>query len=369
MGGKWLRGLRQGEDGYWHFRFHLKGTRHEGNTGCPIYRDAVKWLNAYKGRISQGGVGIKVIPTVALAFEHMMQEREGRVSPAHLHGIRRSLELHVLPHIGQKPADQVTKQEVEEILKHFLEGFSKRIMDKDAQRKRTKHGANGLLIYIKMVFNHLIKHQILTAIPFEVPPFKVRQPHRAFVPIELETAFFEAINKARNVPVMLAVSAMFWLGLRESEALEMRWEGLSWDLRRYTPGSTAFDQTKGGEAVGLPTDQSLRVLLWSIIWQRFGGIKPLGGWIIPADDGKPHRPQFTKKTILRAAEAIRIPGITPHRLRAGLATNLARAGYGAHHIKKALRHKQLQTSEHYVMLGEDDLLGGLSALKKKARGE
>jgi hypothetical protein len=68
----------------------------------------------------------------------------------------------------------------------------------------------------------LVKHHVLTKIPFEVEPMKAPQPHRAFVPIELEPKFFAAIDKSRNLPVVLAVRAMFWLGLRESEALEMR---------------------------------------------------------------------------------------------------------------------------------------------------
>jgi len=365
----WRNGLRQGRGGYWFYRFRLAGALHEGNTGCPIYRDAVGWLAAFKGRVAKGEVGLRVVPTVKQAFEHMIAERKGRVSQAHLDRASRAITLHVLPHIGHRPADQVTKQDVELLLKHYLEHPSERIMEQGRNRKRTKHGANTLLLYIKMVFNHLIQHGVLDALPFSVQPFDAPQPYRAFVPIELEPQFFEAINKARNLPVMLAVSAMFWLGLRESEALEMRWEGLSWDLMHYVPGSTVHNETKGGEADSLPTEQGLRVLLWAIIWEQWGGTKPLGGWIIPAADGKPHRPQFTKKTILRASVAIRIPGLTPHRMRAGLATNLARAGYEAHHIQKALRHKQLQTSEHYVMLGKDDLAGGMQALRKKAKGE
>jgi hypothetical protein len=218
----WRNGLRQGEDGYWHYRFRLKGQLFEGNTGCPLFKDAVQWLHAYKGRISKGEVGIQAIPTVKLAFEHMMAEKESRNSEAHRDRARRAIELHVLPHIGHKPADQVTKQEVEEILKHYLAGESKRIMDVGKGKKRTKHGANTLLLYTKMIFNHLVKHHVLTKIPFEVEPMKAPQPHRAFVPIELEPKFFAAIDKSRNLPVVLAVRAMFWLGLRESEALEMR---------------------------------------------------------------------------------------------------------------------------------------------------
>ncbi len=72
----------------------------------------------------------------------------------------------------------------------------------------------------------------------------------------------------------------------------MRWEGPSWALMRYTPGSTEYDPTKGGEAQGLPMDQSLRALLWAVIWEDYDGSKPLGGWIIPAEDGLPHRAQF-----------------------------------------------------------------------------
>lgn len=364
----WRNGLRQGEDGLWHFRFVFRGQRYEGNTGCPIYRDAITWLAAYRGRVAKGEVGIQAVPTVALAYESLIQEMETRTSSAHVARAKTALGLHVLPHIGHKPADTVTKGDIEEVLKIYLEGDSRKIMEKDLHRKHTKHGANTLIIYIKMVFNHLISHKLLDALPFKIEKLGVAQKRRSFVPIELESKFFEAIDKARNLDVMLAVRAMFWLGLREIEALEMRWEGLAWDLSAYVPGSTVHDQTKGGEAASLPTEQSLRVLLWSIIWRDYNGVKPLGGWVIPAEDGKPRRSQFTKKTIQRAAVAIRIPGLTPHRMRASLATNLARAGYQAHHIQKALRHKQLQTSESYVMLGQSDLLAGMEALVKKAKG-
>jgi hypothetical protein len=110
-----------------------------------LFKDAVQWLHAYKGRISKGEVGIQAIPTVKLAFEHMMAEKESRTSEAHRDRARRAIELHVLPHIGHKPADQVTKQEVEEILKHYLAGESKRIMDvgkgEEADQARGQHPA------------------------------------------------------------------------------------------------------------------------------------------------------------------------------------------------------------------------------------
>ncbi len=68
---------------------------------------------------------------------------------------------------------------------------------------------------------------------------------------------FPIWDKSRNLAVMLAVRGMFWLRLRESEALEMWREWRSWDLMRYSPESTVFDPTKGGEVQGLPTQQSL----------------------------------------------------------------------------------------------------------------
>lgn len=355
MGG-WRNGLRMGEDGYHHYRFRLRGVLYEGSTGCPLWRDARDWLNAYKGRLSKGGVGLKQAPTVALAYQSWVESRRGKVSEKHLARARQAIELHILPHIGQRPADQVGTGDIEALLTYYLEHPGKRIT---GPSRRTKSGANTVLLYVRALFNHLISNGFLASIPWKVQPMRVQEPVRPYVPVEREPLFFASIDQWRNLPVMLSVRSQFWMGLRESEALGMRWEWFSYDLMRYTPGLT-----KGKEAASLPTEQGVRCLLWAVLWAFHDGLKPLAGLVIPADDGGMHRPGFTKKAIARAGIAIGVRGLTPHSMRRSYATNLARAGKSAHHIQKALRHKQLTTSERYVQVAQDDLLDGLQLLKK-----
>jgi integrase/recombinase XerC len=365
----WVDGLRLGSDGKWHCRFKLNGRLYQECTGQTNRNAAIKWVNAYKANIANGAVGVYACPTVAQAWEAMIQSRTEKVSENQIARLR-GAERHFLPKIGGLQADNVTGDEIDRVLKAYLNAPSLKPMHraKHTARKHTKHGANTLLRILKMPFNYLVQNGYLKRIPWNVQPFEVSEPFRATVPIELAADFFREIDKTKNLHLMIAVRAMFWMGLRESEALEMRWEGWRWDLKKYTPGTTDRDKTKGGEAQSLPTEEGLRALIWAVIWQEHNGLKPIGGFVIPAEDGEPHRPGFTKKGIQRAGAAIRIGGLTPHRLRASYATNLARTGHGAHHIQKALRHKTLETSQHYVRLGEDDLLSGIETLKQRAFG-
>lgn len=365
----WVDGLRLGAGGKWLCRFKLNGRVYQESTGQTNRNAAIKWVNHYKANLANGEIGILQSPTVAQAWEAMIESRTQKVSQNQIDRLR-GAERHFLPALGALHAECVTGDDINRVLKGYLNGDSLRPMNQGekTKRKHTKHGANTLLRILKMPFNFLVQEGFLKRIPWNVTPFEVSEPFRATVPIELAANFFREIDRTRNLHLMIAVRAMFWMGMRESEALEMRWEGWRWDLAKYTPGTTTRDETKGGEAQSLPTEQGLRALIWAVIWQDFDGSKPLGGFVLPAEDGEPHRPHFTTKGIQRAGKAIRIAGLTPHRLRASYATNLARTGHGAHHIQKALRHKTLETSQHYVRLGEDDLISGIEALKERAYG-
>jgi integrase len=348
----WLRNLRLGEDGYQHYRFVLRGVLYEGNTGCPLWKDARDWLNAYKGRISKNEVGIVAAPTVKLAYLHWVDTKKGKVSQSHLDRAADAIELHVLPHIGQKPVDQVTNQDIEILISHYLERPSKRIT---GPSKRTRSGANTLLLYLRNVFNHMVSMGKLKEVPWQVKNLSVKKKLRPYVPIERASSFFAEVYRTRNLPVMIAVRAMFWMGLRECEGIGLRWEWFSYDMRYYTPGLT-----KGGEAETMVTEQGLRSLLWCLIWDRFSGVKPISGLVVGE-----HIQGFTKKCVGRSGEAIGVEGITPHSMRRSFATNLARAGKSAHQIQQALRHKTLETSEGYVQLTKRDLEDSIMDLQKR----
>ncbi len=136
---------------------------------------------------------------------------------------------------------------------------------------------------------------------------------------------------------------MLYLGLREEEALHLKWRGFSEGYKTYT-----HDDTKGFEAVALPVHEEILGLL------QF--LPKDSEWVLPQPGlGIPHEGQFTKKAIARAGNAIGVVGLTPHRMRGTCATLMARAGVNAFTIKKALRHKDIATTERYVQMVEDDI--------------
>ena len=345
MASGWHDGLRLGVDGLWHYRFAVKGRNYEGCTGHALKTKALAWVRIYRARLADAEVGLKDAPLVKDAFKSWLEVREGKVSDTHLLRARCAWTLHVLPHIGEYPADQVNSEVVELLLTRYLD-----------KGRHTGHGANTLLIYVKAVFSHLVSLGYLKALPFRVKPIRVQQPVRAFVPPEKIIRFLAAVDRTGNLHQSVAVRAMLMLGLREHEALEMRWAWFSSGLSTYTPGDT-----KGREAWPLPVPPDLQA------WLR--ECSRLSVWVLPAEDGLPHRPQFTLKAILRAGKDIGVQGLTPHRLRGTYATLLAKAGTSAHHIQRALRHKNISTTQRYVQVGLKDVAHAQDTLANLIHGK
>lgn len=331
MGGGWRNGYRLGLDGHWHYRFKRKGEIYEGSTGCKRFSDAKMWLEAYKSRLALADVGIKQAPVVKSALAHWVESRVGKVSEAHLKRAEQAWRLHILPHIGEYAADQVTTEVVDALIGRYLEGG------------RNAHGANTLLLYLKAVFGHLVKLGYLRSMPFDVRPLRAQQPVRAYVPLDKIKDFLDEIDRTGNLHVSVAVRAQLLMGLRESAALGMRWEWFSDGLATYTTG-----KAKGKKARPKPVPEELRVWLVKC--------RTLSPWVLPAEDGNPHRQQFTKKAILRAGKKIGVPGLTPHRLRGTYATLLSRQpGVTAFTIQDALDHVCVSTTQRYVQVGLDDV--------------
>ena len=162
----WKDGFRRGPDGLIYYRFAWHGRNFEGCTGQINPRKAREWRDLYRSRLSNAEVGLRDAPLVKDAFADWKASRKGKVSQAHLDRADRAWVHHVLPHIGDYPADQVNSEAVELLITRYLDG-------------RSPAGANTLLLYIKAVFSHLVKGGYLRALPFQVKAIRVQQPVRA----------------------------------------------------------------------------------------------------------------------------------------------------------------------------------------------
>jgi len=97
---------------------------------------------------------------------------------------------------------------------------------------------------------------------------------------------------------------MIGLGLRESEALGMRWAWFDVDNKSYTVG-----KSKNRESRVLPVPN------W--LWDALHALpKTLSEWLFPAEDGKPHRAQFCKKPLQRVCAKLGLGNLCPSGWRA-----------------------------------------------------
>ena len=128
---------------------------------------------------------------------------------------------------------------------------------------------------------------------------------------------------------------MLLMGLRESEALRLRWDGFSGDGFFYGPA-----RSKNGRSQMIPVaGEVLRIL---------AAVPRDGDWVIPGRAGSIHLKGYTRVVVQQAGAAIGKPHLTPHRLRASCATIVVGCGAGAHQVRDLLRHSSISTSQVYV---------------------
>jgi integrase len=133
------------------------------------------------------------------------------------------------------------------------------------------------------------------------------------------------------------IRVMVGLGLREGEVLGMRREWFDFNNRNYVVG-----KAKGKEARVIPVPSWLWAALHNMPQPQLNDL------MFPAEDGKPHRSQFCKKTLKKVCEAMKLGNITQHRLRATFASLHAEAGTPITEIQGMLGHKNITTTMLYV---------------------
>lgn len=331
---------------FWHYRFRHRGQEFSGSTKCTSHRDAREYESQFRARLALGEVGVTTPPPLARAWEHWRDSMTGQLTPGHMARAESAFRLHILPIMGEIRCDMITEDYIQALRSKYLDGKSFR---KFGTKPRTKSGANTLVGYLKAVLNHLVRIGILRRLPFNVVPLRSQQKVRPNLPLLMIPNFLDAIDARGSRDLSLACRVMLFMGLRESEALGMRWEWFSPSMDSYTPGLT-----KGKEAVAIPVPPQVSDLL--------SGGSRLSPWVIPSIDGRPHRPQFTKKAVKAAGESIGVENLSPHGLRASCATLMAKGGINLRIIQKLLRHKDIRTTLLYVDIGMDDMRKAQSAI-------
>jgi len=371
-------GVIPGASGFWLYDCVVLKKRYSGNTGQKDKRLAKQWVQDFKAtkrrEAANSIIGIQVDPTFDCHF--LLQEWLDNHTGKHASNVKADWDNYILPKIGCIPVMKVTTGMVEEIRTTYLRtpsllNVKGKIADqmraKAAKAKaegkqptyrtlkpKTNNGANKVINHLNYVFGWGVKTERLPRMPFKKLKKLVEQEAvKTFLRPEQVKPFLAEIDSLNNLPVMVMIRAMLYIGLRDGEAVAMKWTGFDEGRRVFT----AVD-TKTGQNYPLPVPKDLR----EILERLRDTVEADCPWVFPSSYNPRTRKwrhrasQFTAKAIKRAGKNLGITGLSPHRLRGSMATLLARSGANAFVVKEAGRWKTLQTAVRYVAIVEDDLM-------------
>ena len=336
------QGLKK-EGRFWHYSLKVNGQRVHGSTRATDLPTARAILEDKRKELLNGQIRRTTrIVTVQELVQEWLTVHETTFTKGHLASAECSLRHWVLPQVGALPIKRLTTQQASAVRAHMLEGGC------------SPTYANNTFRTLKAICHYGVRSHYLQTVPFQLPNLKVQRKPRPVVPVVRMREFLAAVDReARNphIPVLLRV--MVGLGLRESEALGMRWEWFNAEGRTYTAGKTKNRQPR---TIPVPD------WLWSSIYAM---PKSLSEWVFPAEDGKPHRAQFTKKALQRVCTKLGLGNVSGHRLRASFASMHAEAGTPITEIQGMLGHKNIQTTMIYVETSLDAKRKAQDALSQR----
>jgi len=354
----------------WYYRFKKinkvtgKTKVYQGSTALSSKTEAKARLRQLMDEAEKESLTIKSaqVPTFKEAVDLWYNNRKGKRSELYLNTAKRQLENHVIPKIGAIRCDQINFAIVEVVLNDYLHGNNMQYTNK----KHNAGGYNTLASWISAVLGNLVPSYLDRA-PV-IRKERLQKKKKPFIREDQIDDFLAEVDRTNNLPVSVAVRAQLYMGLRECEALGLKWENINWKDGTYCPGgivgSSLDDGTKGKEATDCAFPEQMAVWLrkaQKVQEAEEAKAKSEGKpyqkpqYIIPQPGTDiPHCRQYTKKVIVRAGAKIGVR-LSPHRCRGTYATLLARNGENAFVVQQAGRWKDIKTAEGYVELGIEDV--------------
>lgn len=349
----------------YHYKFKFNGQVLRGSTRCSTLPDAQKWLRRYKANLSLQGVGIRQAPTLVGLLQEWEAVAEATNTEAEIKRMKSAIRTHFksLLMVG---IDQLTTDRVQGCLLAYLQSKG----DGPGRQEHSPGGANALLLRLNTLIGWAIRCGYLPKKPYEVKRFKKQQQPRPVVRTAKTKDFIAKVEELGQSPDRkLATFLMLGLGLRESEALGLRWEYLDLEHGAITVGRKVADRfhSKGGEARQLPIPAWLLTKLKA---RWVSASKPAKGLVMPGPidsdtrEAEPHAAGYTRPLVKRVGVALKLDGITPHRLRASFISALAlEAAIPLPQVQKMAGHKHLVTTMRYIE-GAEEHVDALDALSK-----
>ncbi|MDP6621976.1 MAG: integrase arm-type DNA-binding domain-containing protein [Alphaproteobacteria bacterium] len=240
----------------------------------------------------------------------------------------RSLKLHVLPKLADRPLDTVTRADVTRLLDPIMD--------------RGQHGsANRTLAVTRKMFGWAIERGYLENNPAAnvKKPGKIVERDRVLTDVELQTIWSAA--EATDTPFAVMVKFLLVTAQRRGETSRLRWEHLDLDADEpiwRIPG----DETKSGRSHEVPLSPlAVRLLQacprWKgpFVFTTTGGVRPISGFS-----------KSKRRLDDRIAEA-RIPDWRLHDLRRTAGTGMAKLAFSNEIIGRVMNHAESGVTRIY----------------------
>ncbi|MFZ4513349.1 MAG: tyrosine-type recombinase/integrase [Geothrix sp.] len=320
-------GLKKTPKGFWAFKIRVGRKTKTGTFATTRQETAKKLLDQTRDDLLRQQEGLEIRLTVGEAMTYWLESRGS--SPKHLDRAYYAFDR-VRPVLGQVQVRRLTPADIIAFKRTLLEP------DDPDRRPLAPTTVNIVLRYLAVAINWAVRNKKIAENPLKQMPYEsVPEDNRPFLVRDDLIPFLQKVDALGNEHQQVAVRAMLLMGLRESEALRLRWDGFTGDWDFYAPA-----RAKNGKAQPVPVPaEVLRVVR---------ALPQKSEWVLPGRAGSLHLKGYTRKVVAEAGAEIGKPGLTPHRLRASCATIHAAMGVNAFQIRDLLRHERIATSQKYV---------------------
>lgn len=253
------------------------------------------------------------------------------------------LRNHLLPALGKKYLDEITKHDVV-VFHHGMRtgGYA-------------AGTCNRCLIMLRYAMNLAIKWEMpgITSNPTkDAALFENNNKKERFLSHSEAQSLYEAVKKSDNPMLQFIIPMLILTGARKREVLDAKWEDFDLVRRQWR-----IPMTKSGRPRHVPLSEGVLQLLGSI----------------PQGESCEHvfaNPK-TKNAYVSifyswntARKSVGLGDVRIHDLRHSFASFLVNAGRSLYEVQKILGHTQIKTTQRYAHLSQDTLLEAANVVFK-----
>ncbi len=244
------------------------------------------------------------------------------------------LRVHILPKLGSKPLNQITREDISALHLERLEAGA------------APASADRLVILLRYLYNLAIKWNtpgVKDNPTKDVVLFNVNNSRERFLSAEELQRLAESVKQSENPLLEPIILILVLTGARKRELLDAKWEEFDLERRAWR-----IPITKSGRPRTVPlSDAALEVLT---------GVPRIEGCEYAFANPKTRKPFVSIFSAWNAArKRAGLEDVRIHDLRHSFASFLINAGRGIYEVANLLGHTQLKTTQRYAHLADQTL--------------